>query len=51
MKNKWSRGYIEPKWDSDFKNLPFVRQPIMQSEIDEWATKGYYYVKSFSGTM
>lgn len=48
---KWSRGYIAPKWDIDYKNLPFVRQPIMQSEIDEWTSKGYDYVKSFSGTM
>lgn len=52
MANKWSRGHISRFWNiDDVKKFNYVRQPIMDSEIEEWKNKGYDYVKSFSGTM
>ena len=52
MKQKWTRGNISRFWNiDDVKKLDYVRQPIMDSEIEEWKTKGYDYVKSFSGSM
>jgi hypothetical protein len=52
MRQKWSRGHIGPFWDKKmYSEFDFTRQPLMQSEIDEWTRLGYDYVKSFSGTM
>lgn len=52
MKEKWKRGHIGRFWDSNsFKEFDYVRQPITQEEVDEWVSKGYDYVKSFTGTM
>lgn len=52
MSSKWSRGHIGRFWEpSDYKNFNYVRQPLMDSEIQEWKNKGYDYVKSFSGSM
>ena len=45
-------GHISSFWhDEDFKELSFVKQPIMDSEIEEWRSMGYDHVKSFSGSM
>ena len=44
-------GHMTPNWEDDFKSFPYVRQPLMDSEIEEWRNKGYDYVKSFSGCM
>ena len=44
-------GHITPFWDSSFKDFDYVRQPLMMSEINEWVSKGYDHVKSFSGMM
>lgn len=52
MANKWSRGHVGRFWShDDYKKFAYVRQPLMESEIDEWKSKGYDYVKSFSGSM
>jgi hypothetical protein len=52
MKEKWRRGHVGRFWDLDgVKKLNYVRQPLMQEEIDDWVSKGYDYVKSFSGSM
>ncbi len=52
MANKWHRGHLGRFWnESDYKNFNYVRQPLMDSEIEEWKRKGYDYVKSFSGSM
>lgn len=48
---KWSRGYISKFWDDDYKNFPYVRQPITPEEVEEWKNKGYDHVKSFTGVM
>jgi hypothetical protein len=52
MKQKWSRGHIGPFWDKTmFSDLPFIRQPVLQSEIDKWTELGYNNVKNFTGTL
>lgn len=52
MANKWSRGHVSRFWNlNDVKGFDYVKQPIMDSEVEEWKSKGYDYVKSFSGSM
>lgn len=52
MKQKWTRGHISRFWNiDDVKKFDYVRQPLMDSEIETWKAKGYDYVKSFSGSM
>lgn len=52
MKKRWSRGYIGRTWNSEmFTKFPYSRQQIKQEEIDDWASKGYDHVKSFTGTL
>jgi hypothetical protein len=52
MANKWTRGHISRFWNTDdVKKFDYVRQPLMDSELEEWKAKGYDYVKSFSGSM
>lgn len=52
MAGKWKKGHIGRFWQpEDYKNLTYVKQPLMESEIQEWKNKGYDYVKSFSGSM
>lgn len=52
MSKRWAAGHISRFWDQDsFKNFPYTRQPLMESEIQEWKDKGYDYVKSYSGSM
>jgi hypothetical protein len=50
--SKWRRGHIGRFWNiQEIKSFDYIRQPIMQSEIDEWVDKGYDHVKSFTGMM
>lgn len=50
--SKWFKGYIAKFWPSNsFKELNYIRQPLMDYEIEDWKSKGYDYVKSFSGMM
>jgi hypothetical protein len=52
MANKWIRGHVSRFWDQDeYKKFNYIKQPLMDSEIQEWKNKGYDYVKSFSGSM
>lgn len=44
-------GHIEPFWDDGFKNFAYVKQPITNHEVSDWQSKGYDYVKSFTGWM
>lgn len=49
---RWKRGHIVRFWnESDYRDLPYVKQPISDKEIEEWKSQGYDYVKSFSGSM
>lgn len=43
-------GRLPKIWDETYKTFDYVKQPIMQSEIDEWQSKGYYQ-SSYSGSM
>lgn len=47
---KYTHSTIHRFWSDEFKKLPFTRQPIMDSEIQHWISKGYYH-SSFSGEM
>jgi hypothetical protein len=50
--SKWKQGHIGRFWHMDeIKAFAYVRQPLMQSEIDEWVNMGYDHVKSYSGMM
>lgn len=52
MAGKWSRGHVSRFWNpEDYKKFNYVKQPLMDSEIDKWREQGYDYVKSFSGSM
>lgn len=52
MANKWTRGHVSRFWSiDDVKKFDYVKQPILDSEVTEWKSKGYDYVKSFSGSM
>lgn len=48
---KWQKGHISRFWDEGYKSFPYVRQPITDQEVQEWQSKGYDYVKSFTGVM
>lgn len=47
------KGHLVPFWDSSFKNLDFEKQPLLDSEIEQWKQDGFdqKYCKSFSGSM
>lgn len=51
MQYRIKTGHFDPFWNDDFKEFPYVKQPIMDSEIQQWKNMGYDYVKSFSGSM
>ena len=43
-------NHVAPNWDNSFKQFEYTRQPIKQSEINEWRQQGYTH-DSFSGVM
>jgi hypothetical protein len=47
----WYKGHIGRFWDTSYRDFNYVRQPITQEEVDQWVSKGYDYVKSFTGEM
>jgi hypothetical protein len=52
MKEKWKRGHFGRFWDlNEFKKFDYVRQSISNEEVADWESKGYDYVKSFTGQM
>jgi hypothetical protein len=48
---KWKKGNAGVFWDDEYKNFVYTRQPVTQEEIDNWVSKGYDHVKSFTGSM
>lgn len=48
---RWIRGHIGRFWDEEYKNFKYTRQPVTPEEVDEWVSKGYDYVKSYTGEM
>jgi hypothetical protein len=51
MNFRIEKGHVSRFWNDDFKNFTFSKQPIMDSEIEQWRDMGYDHVKSFSGSM
>ena len=53
MNDKVEIGHVGKFWTDEFKTLNYVKQPVTQEEIDEWAELGYLEenVKSFTGSM
>lgn len=51
MNSRIETGHISRFWNDDFKTFDFIRQPILDSEIEQWRSMGYDHVKSFSGSM
>lgn len=45
------QGHVIPFWTNNFKQLPYVKQPITDQEVYDWSSRGYDYVKSFTGSM
>lgn len=41
---------IPVSWNKSFKNLEYMKQPVTQTEIDDWKSKGYYH-DNFTGNM
>lgn len=48
--DKVTHGNIPVIWDSGYKDFEFVKQPLMETEITNWRSLGYYH-ESFSGMM
>ena len=46
----WYRGHCNKIWSEEYKHLDFFKQPISQTEIDNWKSQGYLH-ESFTGTM
>ena len=46
----YTKGHISANWSDTYKSFPYVRQPIKDSEIQEWRSQGYTH-DSFSGVM
>jgi len=51
MNFRTEKGHLSKFWNDDFKKLNFVKQPIMDSEIEQWQSAGYSNATSFSGSM
>lgn len=51
MNSRTDKGHVSKFWDEGFKKFNFTRQPILDSEIEQWRDMGYDHVKSFSGSM
>jgi hypothetical protein len=51
MNYRVEKGHLSKFWDDNFKEFNFVKQPILESEIMQWHSMGYDYVKSFSGSV
>lgn len=53
MIDKVEIGHIGRFWNTDFKNLTYVKQPVTTEEIQDWDQLGYQEqnVKSFTGSM
>jgi len=51
-KKRWIKGHLGRFWNKEsYQNLEYVKQPITKEEIDDWVSKGYDYVKSYTGSM
>lgn len=46
----WEVGKVTPRWDESYKWYQFTKQPLMDYEINQWRSQGYYN-DSFSGEM
>lgn len=44
------QGHVTPVWTDEHKHFDYIKQPIKESEITVWRSKGYYHA-SFSGGM
>jgi hypothetical protein len=44
------RGKIKPIWGAEYKKFRYVKQPIMDSELNKWRELGYKH-DSFTGEM
>lgn len=44
-------GHVDRWWDDGFKHLSYAKQPVKDSEIGNWQSQGYDYIKSFTGAM
>jgi len=44
------QGHITPVWSDEHTHFAYTKQPIKDSEIHAWQSKGYYHA-SFSGGM
>ena len=51
FRGNFTNGHTGRFWNEDYKELPYIRQPLLDSEIEKWKEMGYDYVKSFSGSM
>lgn len=51
MNSRVELGHAGRFWEFDFKNLPFVKQPVTDEEVTTWQNMGYDHVKSFTGSM
>lgn len=48
-----TKGHLIPFWKNDFVQFDYVKQPLLDDEIEKWKNEGFdkNHVKSFSGSM
>lgn len=51
FRGKFTNGHLGRFWNEEYREFPFERQPLLDSEIEKWRSMGYDHVKSFSGSM
>lgn len=51
MNSRVELGHAGRFWEFDFKNLPFVKQPVTDEEVASWQDMGYDHIKSYTGSM
>jgi hypothetical protein len=49
---KWYQGHCGRFWDQvGYKEFPYIKQSVTTEEVNEWISKGYDHVKSYTGEM
>lgn len=48
-REQWSRGFITPFWQDDYKSLDYFRMPAPEKDVETWRARGYTKDINFTG--
>ena len=48
---RYQEGHVDPFWDKSYRDFTYERQPLLDTEIQNWQKKGYKNFTNFSGWM